>query len=303
MNNKLDSKKTKKHKNYIDNPSLFMRQQWVGYNTECFKISKIIPRGYQLKAIDSIHKNKISIIASSKQMGGTSLMSLYIAWYALFNENKQVFIMSNNSDRSAEILGLIKTILLQYSINSEFNFGFNITKNSKTELELDNGCNIKTVPANLTVGIGYTIDLLYIDNAAFIKNLAEIHQNLSISIASTNGKTILMSTPYDDSDFNLWALNSKDNQNVNFIEWPWNLSTNKDKEWYDHQCLRLGNNQKLIDTELNCKINYKEKSNKDKTISLRIDSVTYNKITIKAGSMQISDYIRTLIEKDLGDCL
>ena len=297
MNHQFGSRETKQHEKYRDNPLLFIKQQWIGYDVECFKVSKIIPRDYQLKAIKSIHENKFNILASSRQMGGTSLMSAYIAWYVLFHEKKQVLIMSNNMSFGTRVLELIKAILLNYYVDGVFSFGKNVIKNNKTELELDNGCRIKICAPSVDAGKGQVIDLLFVDNAAFVKNLGDMYMGLGMSIAAGDGKVVMMSTPFNDSDFNLLALNAKDNRNFNYIEWTWNkLYTEK---WYEEQCKQLGRHQDKIDTELNCVINYKEKTSKDKTISLRIDLDTYNKMKIKAGDLKISDYIRYLIDHDL----
>ena len=295
LNNQFGSKEYKQHEKYMENPALFMRQNWIGYDVESFKMSKIQPRGYQLKAIDSIHKNKISTIASSRQMGGTSMVSLYIAWYVLFNEKKEVLIMSQNSESGRRVLELIKAILINYSVGGVFNFRDNVTKNNKTELELDNGTRIKIKSPLADAGKGCKLDLLFIDNAAFIKNLSDIYMALGMTVV--DGRIIIMSTPCDDSDFNLLALNGKENESINYIEWNWKkLYT---KEWYDNMCKQLNFDQNIIDTELDCVINHKEKTNKDKTISLRIDAGTYNKMKIKAGELSISDYLRYLIDHDL----
>ena len=299
LNNQFGSKESEQYEKYFNNPSLFARQQWIGYNVGTFKIAKIQPHGYQLKVIDSIHKNKFNTIASARQMGGSSIMAVYIAWYVLYNRNKKILIMSNNLEAGKRILELVKTILFHYSVNSVFNYSFNINKDSKTELELDNGCNIKVCVATADAGKGDVLDLLFIDNAAFIKKLGDIYMGLGMSISSGDGKVVLMSTPYDDSDFNLLALNSRDNKDINSIELTWKHNPKWDDNWYEQQCLMWNHNQNRIDTELNCIINYKEKSSKDKTISLRIDSDTYNKMKIKAGGLQISDYLRYLIDHDL----
>jgi len=289
LNHQFGSQESKQHEKYRDNPTLFMKQKWVGYDVECFEHSKIKPRNYQLKAIDSINKNKFNIIASSRQMGGTSMMSIYIAWYVLFNSNKKVMIMSNNLNGGKRILDLIRAIII--------NFNENILKDNKTEIELSNGCTIKVVAPTLCASKGYMLDLLFIDNAAFINNLSDIYMALGMSMTVGEGKVILMSTPQDDSDFNLLALNGKENESINYIEWSWDKLCGKD--WFDKQCVQLGWDQDRIDTELNCVIKYKEKSNKDKTISLRISAETYNKMKIKAGELSASDYIRYLIDHDL----
>jgi hypothetical protein len=84
------------------------------------------------------------------------------------------------------------------------------------------------------------------------------------------------------------------------LQLTWDMHPKIDKAWYDQQCLMMNHNQKMIDTELNCIINYKDKSSNDKTISLRMSRDLHRKVQIKIGDNSLSDYIRGLIEKDLG---
>jgi predicted DNA binding CopG/RHH family protein len=110
-------------------------------------------------------------------------------------------------------------------------------------------------------------------------------------------KIILASCPYDDSYFNKLAIEwTEANRQVI----PWNLHPQRDEKWFSKMCETLNFKPNSIDQELNCIINYKEKSSKDKTISLRIPFDTLRSIKSKIGDeLSISDYIRSLIDKDL----
>jgi predicted DNA binding CopG/RHH family protein len=78
------------------------------------------------------------------------------------------------------------------------------------------------------------------------------------------------------------------------------LHPQRDEKWFSKMCETLNFKPNSIDQELNCIINYKEKSSKDKTISLRIPFDTLRSIKSKIGDeLSISDYIRSLIDKDL----
>jgi len=309
MNDAFDGmSQLKKHMQYKEDPLLFINENWFGMNSEGWQYKKITPFKYQESIIEEINALPVTFIASSRQMGITNLMCAYIAWYAIFNQDKTILIISHNSDGAQRTLKNIKTILESYIVKGVFDFEDDCLINNKKEIGLSNGCKIKSKGYTADAGKGEGIDLLFIDQAALMKDFEHIWAALSMNLAMKNSKAIIASTPNDNSYFNKMYIDienkhsdsSDDSKRMpHLIKLNWDMHPKKDKAWYNHQCLMMNNNQKLIDEELNCVINYKDKSTNDKTISLRIPVSLHRKVQIKIGEASLSDYIRNLIEKDL----
>lgn len=315
------------HKKYSKSPELFMKECWLTFNAfnkmQCDKPIK--PFDYQIDLIRNIHNIDMNIIVKSRQMHMTSMMAVYIAWYVLFNSDKMVAIVGSNSDAGKRILDHVKIILQYYSVDNEkdgkvskvyFHWEDDFVVNNKTELKLRNGSRIKVLSASAQAGRGELIDLLYIDEAAYIKDLEYIWMGLGMAVTANKGKIIIASSPQDNSYFNKMYLNANENSFMNTIRLHWSIhpqysigiKRNTDvnfffqytSPWHEEICKMLYNNSNRIDCELECVLNLNVETKKEKTISLRIDDNTYNEIKKNLKQNEsVSDYIRNLITKDI----
>ena len=307
-----------RHILYSKSPELFMKERWLAFDVfETKAIKTIKPFEYQLEFIRNIHNINNNIVVKSRQMHVSSMMALYIAWYVIFNQEKSVFILSESSDSSRRILDQIRIILQDYSVNGVFHWQDDFITNNRTELVLKNGCRIKAAAPSIDAGRGWAPDFCYIDEAAFIKNFEQIYAGFGMSMsARKNTKFVLASTPYDNSLFNKLFLNAGGDSFFNPIRLHWSIhpvysigiTEDRVREspfqysspWFREMCNRLRESTNKIEQELECVVRYKDETNKIKTISLRVDSDFYKSIQnrLQPGE-SISDYIRSLIEKDL----
>jgi hypothetical protein len=310
MNDTFDEmSQLKKHMQYKEDPLLFINEHWFGMSSEGWQYKKITPFKYQESIIEEINILPMTFIASSRQMGITNLMCAYIAWYTIFNQDKTILIISHNSDGAQRTLKNIKTILESYIIKGVFDFEEDCLINNKKEIGLSNGCKIKAKGASVDACKGEGIDFLFIDQAAFMKDFENLWMAVGITLScNKNSKAVIASTPNDNSYFNKMCIDicnkysdesEYPNRMPHLLRLTWDMHPKRDKAWYDNQCLMMNHNQKLIGEELDCIINYKDKSTNDKTISLRITGDLHRKVQIKIGNDSLSDYIRGLIEKDL----
>lgn len=120
--------------------------------------------------------------------------SIFILHTVLFNNDKNVMIVANKGDTAVEIIDKIKSIytLLPFFLKP----GAKIW-NQKT-LSFDNGCRLKISARSKTPAIGFTIDLLYLDEFAHIpSNIIEPYYTAAfpVTAAVKNSKIIITSTP------------------------------------------------------------------------------------------------------------
>jgi hypothetical protein len=57
-----------------------------------------------LDLLESIKDTDFDLIVKSTQMGVTNLLALYIAWLAIFDEDKSIGLMSSNRDAGSRLL-------------------------------------------------------------------------------------------------------------------------------------------------------------------------------------------------------
>lgn len=316
------------HIAYSKSPELFMKEKWLTFDVFNRLADKNIkPFDYQLDFIKNIHKINRNIVVKSRQMHVSSMMALYIAWYALFNCDKKIAIMSYSGNSGAKILESIKVILQNYYVIEEenekiktyFHWKDDFIKSNQKELSLKNGCTIKVLSPTICATCGEAIDLAFFDEAAFIKDFKTIWMCFCPMFDYKNSQVIISSNPKDDSFFNELVLNF-DSQYGNIIRLHWSIHPKRSHDlkknidinspfeytspWFESTCKQIGGNINLIEQELECVVRYKERSNKNKTISIRLNSELYKKISAKIhGKESASDYIRNLIERDLRDYL
>jgi hypothetical protein len=120
--------------------------------------------------------------------------AIFILHTILFNNDKNCMVVANKGDTAIEIVDKVKSIytLLPFFLKPGIK-----TWNQKS-LTFDNGCRIKTSARSKTPAIGFTIDVLYLDEFAHIpSNIIEPYYTAAFPTVSAvqNSKIIITSTP------------------------------------------------------------------------------------------------------------
>ena len=184
---------------------------------------------YQKEMIDSMANNRHTIIATARQIGKSTTTCGFILWYIIFHSEKNVAILANKAETAREILGRVQLAYehlpkwLQQGV-LEWNKGsFVLENNSRVLASATSGSAIR----------GYSINLLFIDEAAFIENWEEFFTSVFPTISS--GKTtkiVLVSTPNGLNHFyKLWTEASSGKNDYNAIEVHWSKVPGRDEAW------------------------------------------------------------------------
>lgn len=297
----------KRHLEYKENLEMFAKNEFYTFVSFLRGLEKVEPYKFQSELLNKIKDHQFNLIVQSRQIGISYLLALYIAWYIMFNEEKNVFIISNNIGVSQRTLEHVVDILRSYSLKDCFDFDKELKKRSKNVLELKNSSRVFAKGPSVDALRGHNIDLLVVDCAAFINKLKDILQGAFPSISSNDSKIIISSTPQKNSHFNKMVLSYEDdkeefkkNSHMSLTYLPWTVVKNRDEAWFKMMSLALNNDKEKIDEEFNCVVKSEEHEQKTKTISLRLTNKLLFDIKNKIGEEgSISDYIRNLIDKDL----
>ncbi len=137
-----------------------------------------------------------SIVLSSRQIGKSTISTIYMLWYILFQKDKTVACLGNKERTAIEILKRIKfayeflPLWLQQGIKSD---GWN-----KKSIILENNCRIIADSTAGSTVRGYTISLLYLDEFAFVPtNVASDFMGSAYPtiLSGKTSKAIIVSTP------------------------------------------------------------------------------------------------------------
>ena len=175
------------------------------------KIEKL--RDYQYEIIQTFRDSKQTILMASRQIGKTITSAIFIVHYMLFNKDKNVMIVADNSITANEIIDKVRSIVE----NLPFYMKPGMVTNNVRSLKFDNNCRLIGRTTTKKTGIGFSIDLLYMDEFAHINEgyLNFFYRSIYPTISGIkNSKIIITSTPNGTNKFyELWigALDGKNN--------------------------------------------------------------------------------------------
>jgi hypothetical protein len=184
---------------------------------------------YQREMLKSMVENRNTIITTARQVGKSTITCAFILWYILFQPDKTVALLANKGDTAREIMG--KVHLAYEHLPKWLQQG--VLEANKGSLVLENNSRIIAAATSGSAIRGYSINLLFIDEAAFIENWEEFFTAVAPTISS--GKTtkmILVSTPNGLNHYHKLWINAKEGRtDYKHIEVTWRRVPGRDEAW------------------------------------------------------------------------
>ncbi len=206
------------------------------------------------------------IVLSARQMSKTTVASIFLLHYALFNKDSNVAILANNERTAREILSRIQMayqnlpLWLQQGI---VDGGWN-----KSTLQLENGVKIIASSTSSNSIRGMTINVAFLDEVAFVQDYVWDDFYNSVLPAISAGKTskiIMVSTPKGMNHFYTLYKDAVENRNnYKAVKIPWYERPDRDEEWkkstlrdagpirfaQEFDCKFLGSSNTLIEGDM-----------------------------------------------------
>jgi hypothetical protein len=204
---------------------------------------------YQKNMVSSMQENRFTIIATARQAGKSTTTCAFILWYIIFHQDKTVALLANKGDTAREILGRVQ--LAYQHLPKWLQQG--VTEWNKGSFVLENNSRVIASATSSDAIRGYSINLLFIDEAAFIENWDEFFTSVYPTISSgTESKIILVSTPNGLNHFYKLWLNAVENRNgYNPIKVLYNDVPGRDEEWRLNTLAAMNFDTEKFDQEYN----------------------------------------------------
>jgi hypothetical protein len=200
-------------------------------------------RPYQEEMLRQFQKERFNVCLASRQIGKTICSSIYIAWYSLFNFDKNALILSNKGATTREIIDKGKTILEHLP----FFLKPGVIKWDVFNSRFDNGCRIIGQTTTKKAAIGFTIHLLFMDEFAHIpQNFVEtFYENVYPTVsASSNSKVIITSTPNGFNKFyDIYSSAEKGLNEYSPFRVDWWDVPGRDEAWMRQEVANLGSEE------------------------------------------------------------
>jgi hypothetical protein len=205
---------------------------------------------YQERMIESFVNERNTVVTTARQAGKSTTTVAFILWFILFQEDKTVALLANKGETAREILGRIQ--LAYQHLPKWLQQG--IREWNKGSFELENNSRVIAAATSASAIRGYTINLLFIDEAAHIDNWDEFFTSVYPTISSgKESKIILVSTPNGLNHFYSVWINAMENRNgYKPILVNWQDVPGRDEKWRDQTLAGMNFDIEKFNQEMNC---------------------------------------------------
>ncbi len=209
---------------------------------------KLFP--FQEELIQTVIDNPYVVVNKSRQLGISTVSAAFCLWYCMFHETKNILVIATKRDVAKNFVDKCKFMydnlpeglkkFAPLSIDNAQEVGFGHT-NSK----------IKAVGTSKDAGRSEALSWLFVDEAAFIKDMDDIWTSIWPTL-STGGRCMMLSTPEGTSNvfYQTYAQAKSGENDFMAVDLPWDVHPERDDEWKDKQIKQFG--QKRFDQEYDC---------------------------------------------------
>ena len=146
---------------------------------------------YQKNLIDQFINNRFNIVLACRQSGKSITVCAYLLWYILFHPEQTVAILANKGATAREMLSRITTMLE----NVPFFLQPGTKSLNKGSIDFENNSRIIASATTTSSIRGLSVNLLYLDEFAFVENAEPFYTGTYPVITSgKNSKVIITST-------------------------------------------------------------------------------------------------------------
>ena len=185
---------------------------------------------YQEKMFEHFNDNRFSIVLACRQSGKSISSVAYLLWFALFHSEKTIAVLANKGATSREMLARI-TLMLE---NTPFFLQPGCKSLNKGSIEFSNNSRIIASATSGSSIRGMSINLLYLDEFAFVENDGEFYTSTyPVVSAGKDTKIIVTSTANGIGNIfhKLWegAVQGTNDFKPFRVDW-WDVP-GRDEEW------------------------------------------------------------------------
>ncbi len=205
---------------------------------------------YQKEIATKIFNNRRVAVLTARQAGKTTTAVAIILHYIIFNEHKNVGILSNKGEGSKEVLERVK--LAYENLPKWMQHG--IQEWNKNSIELENGCKVYAGTTTSSSIRGKSIAFLYIDECAFVEGYDDFFASVYPTISSGEETKLLMtSTPNGLNHFFKICEGAKQGSNgYQYVEVTWDLVPGRGEAWKQETLEALNFDQEKFSQEYEC---------------------------------------------------
>jgi len=185
---------------------------------------------YQENMFDHFNDNRFSIVLACRQSGKSISSVVYLLWYAIFHPEKTIAVLANKGATAREMLARV-TLALE---NLPFFLQPGCRALNKGSIEFSNNSRIIAAATSGSSIRGMSVNLLFLDEFAFVERAAEFYTSTYPVISSgKDTKVIITSTAngIGNTYHKIWegAVQKVNEYKAFTVNW-WDVP-GRDEEW------------------------------------------------------------------------
>ncbi len=204
---------------------------------------------FQADMVNKFHENRFNIAKLPRQSGKSTVVTAYLLWYTLFNDNVNVAILANKAATAREML---QRLQLSYE-NLPNWMQQGVVNWNRGSLELENGSKIMAASTSASAVRGMSFNIIFLDEFAFIPNHIADQFFSSVYPTISSGKStkvIIISTPHGMNMFyKLWHDAERKKNEYVTTEVHWSQVPGRDSVWKEQTIANTSEEQFRVEFE------------------------------------------------------
>ena len=185
---------------------------------------------YQAKMFNKFQSNRFNVVLACRQSGKSISACGYLLWFALFQPEKTIAVLANKGATAREMLARI-TIMLE---NIPFFLQPGCKALNKSNIDFSNNSRIIAAATSGQSIRGLSVNLLYLDEFAFVERAAEFYTSTYPVISSgTDTKIIVTSTAngIGNTFHKIWEGAVQGVNEYSYFRVDWHDVPGRDEKW------------------------------------------------------------------------
>jgi len=206
----------------------------------------------QKRALRKMRDNRFFVLLASRQIGKTTMMTIYALWVACFNDDQRILIVANKEGTALEIMSRIR--MAYEELPNWLKPG--VKEYGKTSIVLANGTKIGISTTTGTAARGQSVNCLILDELAFIEPhlVDDFWKSVYPIVSSSKKSKIFIASTANGTDNLFYKLYAGAEQGEN--SWAcdkilWNEIPGRNEKWKNDTIASIGS-QEAFEQEFNC---------------------------------------------------
>lgn len=145
---------------------------------------------YQEQMFEHFNENRFSIVLACRQSGKSISSVAYLLWYAIFHPEKTIAVLANKGSTAREMLARV-TLMLE---NLPFFLQPGCKSLNKGSIEFSNNSRIIAAATSGSSIRGMSVNLLFLDEFAFVENAAEFYTSTYPVVSSGKSSRVIITS-------------------------------------------------------------------------------------------------------------